>query len=255
MFIELSKNDICQGNLILVTPKHPLMESQNTEDMEPVNKEQPEIWMRRQAARRLRQILANIHCKDEITAVSGFRTREEQEKIWDDSLSENGLDFTKKYVAVPGHSEHQTGLAVDLAENKGQIDFIRPRFPYAGICGKFREAALQFGFIERYVSGKEEITGIGAEPWHFRYVGYPHSVIMAENGMVLEEYIDFLKENTDFKNPYVYDHEGIEKIEIFYVFLDGKHPVKLEATEMSRYEVSGTNEGGVILSIWGKRHA
>lgn len=77
-------------------------------------------------------------------------------------------------------SEHQTGLAIDLAENKEQIDFICPHFPYTGICGEFRAAAPRFGFIERYVSGKEQITGIGAEPWHFRYVGYPHSVIMAE---------------------------------------------------------------------------
>ena len=126
--------------------------------------------------------LAKIHCRNEIVAVSGFRTQEEQEKIWNDTLAESGLDFTKKYVAVPRHSEHQTGLAIDLAENKEQIDFICPHFPYTGIWGKFRMTAPRFGFVERYVSGKEQITGIGAEPWHFRYVGYPHSVIMTDGG-------------------------------------------------------------------------
>ena len=50
------------------------------------------------------------------------------------------------------------------------------------------------GFVERYLSGKENVTGIGAEPWHFRYVGYPHSVIMTRRGLVLEEYLQFLKE-------------------------------------------------------------
>ena len=98
------------------------------DDMLPAIKEQPEIRINEQAANLLQLILAKIHCKNEIIAVSGFRTQEEQEKIWNDTLAESGLDFTKKYVAVPRHSEHQTGLAIDLAENNEQIDFICPRF-------------------------------------------------------------------------------------------------------------------------------
>ena len=158
-------------------------------------------------------------------------------------------------MAVPRHSEHQTGLAIDLAENKEQIDFICPHFPYMGIWGKFRMTAPRFGFVERYVSGKEQITGIGAEPWHFRYVGYPHSVIMTEKDMALEEYICFLKENTDLRHPYIYNSSKADKIEISYVFLDGGHSIKLDVSEMSPYMISGTNEGGAILSRWREYYA
>ena len=253
--IELTKDDTYHGNLILVTPDYPLMKILCMEDMLPAIKEQPEIRMNEQAANLLQLTLAKIHCRNEIVAVSGFRTQEEQEKIWNDTLAESGLDFTKKYVAVPRHSEHQTGLAIDLAENKEQIDFICPHFPYTGIWGRFRMTAPRFGFVERYVSGKEQITGIGAEPWHFRYVGYPHSVIMTEKDMALEEYICFLKENTDLRHPYIYNSSKADKIEISYVFLDGGHSIKLDVSEMSPYMVSGTNEGGAILSRWREYYA
>ena len=128
--------------------------------------------------------------------VSGWRSHREQQKIWDDTIAEKGELFTRKYVAVPGCSEHETGLAIDLAENAPEIDFICPEFPRTGICGKFRERAPHYGFIERYPKGKESVTGIGAEPWHFRYVGLPHSLIMTGLGLVLEEYVGLITENT-----------------------------------------------------------
>ena len=109
--------------------------------------------------------------------------------IYTDSLRENGPEFTAKFVAMPGHSEHLTGLAIDLGLRQPKIDFIRPAFPYEGICQKFRELAPAYGFIERYPKGKEHITGIAHEPWHFRYVGTPYSETMAFKGMTLEEYL------------------------------------------------------------------
>ena len=104
------------------------------------------------------------------------------------SLLENGEEFTNKFVARPGHSEHQTGLAIDLGLKQPDIDFLRPNFPYEGICQTFRELAADYGFIERYPVGKEAITGIAHEPWHFRYVGVPHAKIMVDHNWTLEEY-------------------------------------------------------------------
>lgn len=123
--------------------------------------------------------------------VSGWRSQQEQQRIWDDSMAEHGETFTRQYVALPGCSEHQTGLAIDLGKAAGYIDFIRPAFPYDGVCGRFRRLAARYGFIERYQRGKEEVTGISAEPWHFRYVGAPHAQLMETNGLCLEEYRDF----------------------------------------------------------------
>ena len=111
-------------------------------------------------------------------------------------MAERGIDFARKYVALPACSEHETGLAIDLALNAPDIDFICPEFPRTGICRKFRELAPYYGFIERYQKAKEPITGISEEPWHFRYVGTPHSVVIAEKGLSLEEYVERSAEST-----------------------------------------------------------
>lgn len=132
--------------------------------------------------------------------------------------------FTKKFVALPYCSEHQTGLAMDLGLNKEEIDFICPDFPYEGICQEFREAAPSYGFVERYIKGKEKITGISAEPWHFRYVGTPHAKIMEEHGWVLEEYLSFLR-TFDCDHPYIFDEKELFG-EIFFV------PAEKETTEI-----------------------
>lgn len=83
----------------------------------------------------------------------------------------------------------RTGLAIDLGENVPELDFIRPSFPDTGICGTFRARAAEFGFILRYPKGKEAVTGIGWEPWHFRYVGVPFAREIADRGLTLEEYL------------------------------------------------------------------
>ena len=147
------------------------------------------VLLERQAALALERLMERIGGWREIVPVSGWRPGEEQRQIWDESLRENGMEFTKTYVALPGHSEHESGLAIDLGLKKESIDFIRPDFPYDGICGTFRALAPDYGFIERYPEGKEKITGIGHEPWHFRYVGTPHARILTEAGLVLEEYV------------------------------------------------------------------
>ena len=191
--LKLTKEDTTHGNLILVNARFPFVKHSDFKNMVPVMEGIPEIEMEETAVNLLLRLLEHICCKDEITVVSGFRTQEEQETIWNDTVNEKGLEFSRKFVAAPGCSEHQTGLAIDLAENKKPIDFICPSFPHSGIFQKFREDAPRYGFIERYPAGKELVTGIGAEPWHFRYVGYPHSIIMTNMHLVLEEYISFLK--------------------------------------------------------------
>ena len=129
---------------------------------------------------------------ERIVLVSGLRSRAEQQAIWDECLAEKGSAFTHRYVALPGCSEHETGLAVDLALDAPFIDPIRPLFPRTGVCGAFRRLAAQYGFIERYRAGKQALTGIAAEPWHFRYVGPAHALLLQRSGLCLEEYFPFL---------------------------------------------------------------
>ena len=96
-----------------------------------------------QAAQALEALMEELDGWQSIVPVSGWRSFEEQTGIYQSSLAENGPAFTRKYVALPGHSEHQTGLAIDLGLRGPEIDFIRPDFPYEGVCQRFRERAAE----------------------------------------------------------------------------------------------------------------
>ena len=246
--LMLNRNDVYTGNLVLVNAKHPLVSEKNI-DLISVDENHLNILMERGAATVLSNILDDINCTDKIVPVSGYRSKEEQEQIYRDSLKENGTEFTKKYVAFPQCSEHQTGYAIDLGLKKDVIDFIRPDFPYDGICDKFRKIAPTYGFIERYQRGKEIITGIAHEPWHFRFVGYPHSEIMMEKGLSLEEYIEDIKQ-------YPYDGEHLKiirgkgTIEIFHAPVLSYKQITLNMPDHCICQVSGNNVDGIIITLW-----
>ena len=194
---------------------------------------------------------ANI-CKESIALVSGYRSEKEQTDIYESSLKENGAEFTAKFVALPNHSEHQTGLAIDLGLEKENIDFICPDFPYEGICEKFRAVAPQYGFIERYRKGKENITKIAPEPWHFRYVGFPHSAIISENNFALEEYIEYLKQFSANDTHLKYDN-GKTHFEIFYIQAEKADNTKIMLPchtdgAAPAYEISGNNVDGFVVT-------
>lgn len=242
--IELSEEDIFTGSLILVNQKHGLRDGA-APDLSPVHFSSPSVLMERRAAEALSLLMEEIGGWESIAPVSGWRSRREQQEIWDDTLRESGLAFTQKYVAIPGHSEHQTGLAIDLGRRQEHIDFICPAFPSTGICGTFQERAADYGFVLRYPAGKEAVTGIGHEPWHFRYVGIPHAQIMARQGMVLEEYIEFLKRFSAGKELRA---AGVGAC-IRYIEATGG-TVRLELPEGCPYCVSGNNVDGFIITEW-----
>ncbi|MDF2513427.1 MAG: peptidase [Herbinix sp.] len=249
--IMLEEEKIYKGNLILVNANHPLRSFQE-EGFIPADIRFPKILVKSDAANILQLILKKISCYDEILPVSGYRSVTEQRKIYADSLRDNGEDFTRKYVALPNHSEHQTGLAIDLGIKKEVIDFIRPEFPYDGISQRFRKTALRYGFVERYQSTKEQITGIAHEPWHFRYVGYPHSEIMNTNNLSLEEYIDFLKDYKYGKKHFQAEIHG-KQIEVFYVSAD-ESKTTISVPEQTLCQVSGNNVDGFIITLWRNRN-
>lgn len=179
------------GPLALVNRHHPLQPGY-TLSLLPPDERFPDILMERRAATLLSACLLAAGAAGKIVPVSGWRSRKEQQAIWDSTLAEEGEDFTRSYVAFPGCSEHETGLAIDLAAAAPQIDPIRPLLPWDGVCGVFRRLAPRYGFILRYPAHKTAVTGIAEEPWHFRYVGVPHAGYMARHDLCLEEYHDRL---------------------------------------------------------------
>ena len=245
--ILLSHSRIYSGSLILVNSKYSF--SQHAPDVLTSVGRQKDILMERQAAVLLDKLMSEINGWDFIVPVSGYRPFEEQQKIWDDTVKTDGIEFARKYVAYPGHSEHQTGLAIDLGLKQEKIDFICPEFPYQGICQKFRELAADYGFIERYPSEKEAVTGIGHEPWHFRYVGKGHASYIMENNLCLEEYIELLQNHT-YQNPLTFEYDSTS-YGVFW-FNEDEIPYTAFIPDGYQYNISSDNCGGVIVTYFKK---
>ncbi len=244
--ITLTPEMAFRGNLILVNADHPLRETVSPDKLNYFKSS--EVLLERKTSLVLDNLFKAISCGASIVPVSGYRTLEEQKEIYASSLEENGADFTKKYVALPNCSEHQTGLAIDLALNQESIDFIRPYFPREGICEAFRRKMAVYGFIERYQESKEGITGISAEPWHFRYVGFPHSSLIQAHNFALEEYLDYIGQF-----PYEGNHLKVQvenkNFEIFYQKAENCQ-VQVEFPGYLPFQVSGTNTGGFVFTLW-----
>lgn len=125
---------------------------------------------------------------------SGFRTAEKQQQLMDDRVDgylRQGYsgaaaeEEAKKWVAEPGFSEHQTGLAVDI--NADGV-YSAGYQVYAWLA----EHAWQYGFILRYPEDKTALTGMDYEPWHYRYVGSEAAEEIYKTGACLEEYVQTL---------------------------------------------------------------
>lgn len=237
------------GSLLLVNADCPYMAALSRENLVRVGDTDSGVLLEHRAAALLERLMSEIHGWESIVPVSGWRSFKGQQKIWTDSIKAHGKAFTEKYVAVPGHSEHQTGLAIDLGLKKKHVDFIRPEFPYTGICQVFRQKAAGFGFIQRYPAGKESVTGIAHEPWHFRFVGMPHSEIMTKMNLTLEEYLVFLKQFPYGGEPLVYKKDN-HCFEITYqpVLSAGELPARADMNACQ--VISGNNADGYIVTKW-----
>lgn len=203
-----------------------------------------------------------------LMVISGYRSVEYQQTLYDADLKKTGLSYSTQ-VAVPGQSEHHTGLAIDLAvyENGGSY-----YFDGAGEYGWVNENCWQYGFVVRYPSDKTELTKIIYEPWHFRYLGLVHAKAAAESGLCYEEYIEMLR-------GYAYDGEhltvslsvdreftnlnelitgekradGAQNVvfESYFVPAEESGTTQIPVPEnVKGYEISGNNVDGFIVTIW-----
>lgn len=147
---------------------------------------------------------------------SARRSVAEQQRIMDDFTEKYGADYAKKTVATPGFSEHHTGLALDLyliIDGKDVIEN-EDMIQYTDIWAKIHEKLADYGFILRYLQGKEHITGYGYEPWHIRYVDDAKvaNEIMA-SGSTLEEYLGAVDKSDvtiDYGNSEKYSKEELD---------------------------------------------
>ena len=126
-----------------------------------------------------------------LCGVSGYRSYERQEELYQKKLREQPKENGDPvhWIAPPGASEHQTGLALDVSCQA--VDYqLDERFGETREGRWLKRCAPLYGFILRYPKGKEHITGYGWEPWHIRYVTRSLALYLTLTGLTLEEYYE-----------------------------------------------------------------
>ena len=147
----------------------------------------------------------------------------------------------KAFQTAPGFSDHHTGFGVQLAYTQDERNYDLSADPtYAWIS----ENCYKYGFVVRYPDAKADITGVNDYESYFRYVGVAHATYMVANGLCMEEYVELLSVQ---KNPLKVTGADGCKYEIYYYSVDGD--TKVEVPTNYAYTVSGTNDGGVVVTV------
>ncbi len=183
-----------ESEMILVNKEFGLPRDYVPSDLTPANVTfaqgvaQSKKQMRADAARALENMFAAAQ-KDgiELLGISGYRSYYTQRNIYERRLKEAGPEHVSRYNAKPGHSEHQTGLAMDVG-CPGYVD-LTERFAKTDAYKWLKSNAHLYGFIIRYPENGEEETGYAFEPWHVRYVGEEATAIW-ESGLTMERYVE-----------------------------------------------------------------
>lgn len=172
-------------DIILVNKHHPVPNNYipkdlvKVEDINYIKRDNETMVLNKETLENLKLLFLDAKTNNiDLTVFSAYRSFEKQASLWDGDYS-----FNNMYKAVPGYSEHQTGLAVDISTtNDGLTNNKTIAYNF------LKENAHRYGFILRYPENKETITGYNYEPWHYRYVGNI-STFIHQNNLTLEEYI------------------------------------------------------------------
>ena len=147
--------------------------------------------MRPEAAKALEELFNAAKQQNVILyGVSAYRSYERQYTIFTNNIAKKGKKYTLRYSAVPGTSEHQTGLSIDVSA-KSQGFKLDDNFAASPEGIWLAANAHTYGYIIRYPKGFEDITGYAFEPWHIRYVGKDLAEYLYANNMTLEDYYKY----------------------------------------------------------------
>ena len=181
---------------------------------------------------------------DTLIIYGSYRTTEFQQQLYEDDLAQSG-DGESTRVAKPGFSEHETGLAFDFTESENHD------YDGTGDFAWINANCFKYGFIVRYTEAKQRLTKIQDEPWHFRYVGIPHAYYMDSKDLCLEEYIDLVREHPyDGEHLEFSDNDGNDYEVYFVASDDGSEKTTVPVPTGTRYEISGNNVDGFIVTVY-----
>ena len=200
---------LLEKELLLINPWHLL-----PEDYEPeLEAVEYGHQMDECAAEHLRDMLADCRADGHSPLIcSSFRERSKQERLFESDVrrfmysgmtEEEAREETARNVAVPGSSEHEAGLAVDIVFVGRQI--LDERQEENETQQWLMEHCHEYGFILRYPRDKQEITGITYEPWHYRYVGEEAAQEIMSRGICLEEYLGVIDAEPGYQAADEYD--------------------------------------------------
>ncbi|MFD0673536.1 M15 family metallopeptidase [Cohnella sp. GCM10027633] len=238
--IEVGQDQVHEGNLVLVNREHRVVSGSIPGDVVSLfgHQELSEGFALYDRSIRLPEALllsfrsmvdaAADDGVDHFLISSGYRDEAEQQALYE----EKGSD----YALPAGFSEHNLGLSLDIGSTLEAME-------KAPEGAWLKKNAWKHGFILRYPKNKTEVTGIQYEPWHFRYVGLPHSQIMHDRDFALEEYLDYLRD----RKSIVATVDG-ERYKIAYVPV-GRDGATIRVPKDASYEISGDNREGIIVTV------
>ena len=266
--VTVSNEDIARGDLILVNYEHAYQF--------PDGEKQTVFYGNKSPAYMLNGISLSIDsdlfplfdkmlvdfseatgCK-EVLITSGYRTYEDQQAIMASRVASMGAEKAAMYVAEPGHSEHHSGLAVDMVIFTGGQQYY---FPDHKDGAWIIENAPDYGFILRYTEEMAELTGCAAEPWHYRYVGTPHARLITDMRLCYEQYVEYLYGFTWGGERLYIAEDGTTSIGDGFTLPDSGYMVyyvpAADATETEiplppgyeNYEISGDNVNGFFVTV------
>ena len=261
------KEDTGIDYLVLVNKLNPLPETWEdmVETVTVTNDRGREVEVEKTAYEAYLQLKEDLEQEDiHVDLDSVRRTVAAQQKIMDDFAAEYGKDYAAKYVAVPGYSEHHTGLALDLyLIIDGEAVYENEEMEkYTDIWAVIHKKMPEYGFILRYMPGKEHITGYGYEPWHLRYVGKEAAKEITEKGITLEGYLGAVNETDvqiDYGTSDLYSREEMDSVivQIKCKFAEWKdcelHAIRYAGDECSTEEnlkwMNSLNEDGNYVKV------
>lgn len=177
---------------ILVNKKNKLPKNYIPNDLELVNCKysSKEIYLRKRAKRYFELMCKKAKKNNlNIIGVSGYRSYEYQDKLYNNYIKEKGYQYASLCSAKAGCSEHQTGLAIDVSDISLDYDNFDQTKEFTWTL----ENSHKYGFILRYPKNKTNITGFKYEPWHYRYIGKKIAKYIYQNNITLEEYKELIK--------------------------------------------------------------
>ncbi|UOQ83524.1 VanY-A/VanY-F/VanY-M family D-Ala-D-Ala carboxypeptidase [Gracilibacillus salinarum] len=238
--LKVIEEQIYQGNLLLVNSEYPVRQEGVKSDVVNLFKHNElvkgygllynDTYLSEDIAREFSELVAAADKGgvDNFWITSGYRDFDEQRQLYQEKGSGTALPA--------GYSEHNLGLSLDVGNTQTPM-------AKAPEGEWIEENAWEYGFILRYPEDKTDITGIQYEPWHIRYVGLPHSAIMKEKNFVLEEYLDYLKEEKVISVSV----KG-KKYQISYYAVHKN--MTIQVPSKLHYEISGNNMDGVIVTVF-----